>query len=272
MSRLRLAFASVAGTLVAAIVVLLMSVAPVAIAEPLFIGDYATGDFSQWPVVQTTSYNDSGKDYIPSYSARIVQDPVKGNVARFEVRPGDVPPFGGGERSEVEGGPETGGADGQTRWYQFSTKFDPSFPLNHADLGWAVTNQFHARNAGGSPPVSWTVDGKNGFWSLMIEKQSAPGEYLQTIPIFDTPLNVGQWHDVTMQINWSTSDEMGWIRLWHNGTRQTFLNGTDTYFVRTLIPGTTGVYYKEGVYRKAINSADIVYHTGFRSADSEEAL
>ena len=272
MFRLRPAIASVTGTVVAATVVLAVSMAPPAAAQPLFTGDYATGNFSQWPVLQATNYNDSGKDYVPSYSARIVQDPVKGNVARFEVRPGDVPPFGGGERSEVEGGPETGGADGQTRWYQFSTKFDPSFPLNHADLGWGVTNQFHARNAGGSPPVSWTVDGKNGYWSLTIEKQSAPGAYLQTIPIFDTPLNVGQWHDVTMQINWSTSDETGWIRLWHNGTRQTFLNGTDTYFVRTLIPGATGVYYKEGVYRQPISSTDIVYHTGFRSADSEAAL
>jgi len=268
MFRLRPAFVLVATTVVATTVVLAVSVAPRAAAEPAFTGDYATGDFSQWHVVQTKNYNDLGKDYVPDYSASIVHDTVKGDVARFEVRPGDVPPFGGGERSEVEGRPGTGGDDGQTRWYRFSTKFDSSFPLNHADLGWGVTNQWHALNADVSPPVSWTVDQRNGFWSLTIDKQSVPGVYLDAFSIFDTPLDVGQWHDVMMQINWSASDETGWIRLWHNGIRQTFVDGSNTYFVRTLIPGTSGVYYKEGMYRKPTDSTDIVYHTDFRSADS----
>ncbi len=49
-----------------------------------------------------------------------------------------------------------------------------------------------------------------------------------------------------MQVHFSTSDTTGWIRLWLGGVRQTFLNGADTYFVRTLVPGTTTVYYKEG--------------------------
>jgi len=273
MLRLR-SLASVTGAAVAATVVITVSVAPAADAKsPLFIGDYATGDFSQWPTVQARGYNSDGKDYVPTYSASIVQDTVKGNVARFEVRAGDVPPFGGGERSEVQGdSATTGGVEGQTRWYRFSTKFDPSFPLNHADLGWGVTNQWHEKGNSGSPPVSWTVDEKNGYWSLTIDKQSAPGAHLQTFSIFDTPLNVGQWHDVTMQINWSTSDDTGWVRLWLNGIRQTFVNGADTYFVRTLIPGAAAVYYKEGMYREPTASTDIVYHTGFRSADSQAGL
>jgi hypothetical protein len=271
MLRSRPAFASLAGIAVAA-VVLAVSTAPPAAAEPPFNGDYSTGDFSQWHVVQTRDFNGLAKKFEPDYSASVVQDVVRGDVARFEVRPGDVPPFGGGERSEVEGSQTTGGVDGQTRWYRFSTKFDSSFPLNHADLGWGVTNQWHAVNADVSPPVSWTVDQRNGFWSLTIDKQSAPGVYLDAISIFDTPLYLGQWHDVLMQINWSASDDKGWIKLWYNGIRQTFTNGSDTYFVRTLVPGTTGVYYKEGMYRKPTSSTDIVYHTGYRSADSETEM
>ena len=77
---------------------------------------------------------------------------------------------------------------------------------------------------------------------------------------------------MTMQIHWSTSDDKGWIRLWLNGIRQTFLNGADTYFVRTLVPGATAVYYKEGKYQPIQPPTGIVYHTGFRSADSEAAL
>ena len=75
-----------------------------------------------------------------------------------------------------------------------------------------------------------------------------------------------------MQICWSTSDTTGWITLWLNGIRQTFLNGVDTYFVRTLIAGTTIVRYKAGMYREPIASTDFGYHTGCRSADSEAAL
>ena len=142
MFRLRPALALIA---VAAAVVLTVSVTPLAAAAaPLFTGDYATGDFSQWRYVQNRAYNGSGKDYVPSYPATIVQDMAKGNVARFEVRAGDAPPFGGVERSEVQAdAATTGGAEGQDRWYRFSTKFDPTFPQNHADLGWAVTNQWH---------------------------------------------------------------------------------------------------------------------------------
>jgi hypothetical protein len=269
MLRLR-SFASVAGAAVATTAVIAVAVAPPTDADPpLFLGDYATGNFSQWPTVQTRDYNGSGNDYAPSYSASIVQDAAKGDVARYEVRAGDVPPFGGGERAEVQGdSATTGGVEGQTRWYRFSTKFDPSFPMNHAELGWGVTNQWHQSSSSGSPPVSWTVDKKNGYWSLSIEKQSAPSVFLQTFSIFDTPLNVGQWHDVMMEIHWSASDEKGWIRLWLNGVRQTFTNGADTYFVRTLIPGAPTVYYKEGMYREPTASTDIVFHTGFSSGDS----
>ena len=229
-----------------------MSVTPLAAAAaPLFTGDYATGDFSQWRYVQNRAYNGSGKDYVPSYPATIVQDMAKGNVARFEVRAGDAPSLGGVDRSEVQAdAATTGGTEGQVRWYRFSTKFDPTFPQNHADLGWAVTNQWHP-DGPGSPPVSWSPAMKNGYWSLTINKQSSPGVYLEDFSIFDTPVAVGQWHDVTMQIRWSTSDTEGWIRLWLNGIRQTFLNGVDTYFVRTLVPGATTVYYKEGYYRQS---------------------
>jgi hypothetical protein len=248
---------------------------PAPLAEPtarIYTGDYATGDFSQWLTVQTKSYNGSGADYPPGYPAQIVKD-AKGDAARFEVRKGDVPAFGGGERAEVQGDvASTGGTEGDVRWYRFSTKFDATFPRNHADLGWGVTNQWHPDSDVGSPPVSWTVGMRNGYWSLTIAKQSAPDAYLNTYSIFDTPLAPGQWHDVTMQIRWSESDTVGSIKLWLNGVAQKFADGSETYVGRTLIPGTRAVYYKEGMYRAPMAPTDIVYHTGFSAADSEAGL
>lgn len=238
---------------------------------PTFVGDYSTGDLSQWPGVQVKGYNGPPSSYVPTYSASIVNDSAKGKAARFEVRSGDVPPFGGGERAEVQGPNAAGGTEGQTMWYEFSTKFDPSFPQNHADLAWGVTNQFHSIDANGSPPVGWYVDQRNGYWSLTIHKQSSPGVYLQTFSIFDVPLGT-DWHDVKMEIHWSSSDTDGFIRLWLNGVAQTFNNGSQTYYVRTLVPGTAGVYYKEGMYRGPMSAPDIVYHAGFRSATAETGL
>lgn len=252
-----------------------VSSAPLAASAPptrIFTGDYSPGNFSQWPGVQNQGYQGPGAEYAPTnYSASIVADRQTGYAARFEVRSGDVPPFGGSERSEVQADNSTGGAEGQTMWYAFSTRFDPSFPRNHADLGWGLTNQWHATDAGGSPPVGWYVDQRNGFWSLTIHKQSSPGSYLQKFSIFDVPLG-SDWHDVRMQIRWSSSDAVGFIRLWLNGVRQTFSNGSDTYSVRTLVPGTDSVYYKEGMYRAPMAATDIVYHAGFRCASEESGL
>ena len=242
-------------------------------AARLFVGDYSTGDFSQWPSVQNQSFNGPGVDYEQTYSATVVEDPVKGRAARFEVRSGDWPGFATGERSDVGGSAaESGGTEGQVRWYRFATMFDPSFPQNHADLGWGVTNGWHPDSSSGSAGFEWSVGTKNGFWTLDVDQQSSPGNYTRDYTIFETPLNVGRWHDVTMEINWSTDVRKGWIRLWLNGVRQQFADGSDTYHLSTLVPGTTTCYYKEGYYRQAATPTGIVYHSGFRAASDDASL
>jgi hypothetical protein len=280
MSRPWLVIASVAVTAITAAVVVAVPVTPDAQAsDRLFTGDYSTGDFSQWPDIGTifwgdpaTGYLKSTEGYQPAYPAAVVPDPVKGLAARYEVRSGDV--TDGKEASQVTASAaDTGGTEGQIRWYAFSTKFDPTFPMDHASLGWGLTNQWHeGSDMDGSPPFGMYVDQLNGNWSLTIQKQSSPGVYQGVFPIWNTPLDRGNWHDIKMEIMYSTSDATGYIRLWHNGIRQKFLNGTDTYFVRTLIPGTTTVYYKEGYYRERMAPTGIVYQSGFRVADSESGL
>ncbi|WP_157868763.1 heparin lyase I family protein [Mycolicibacterium chubuense] len=252
-----------------------VTVANTAVAPPIFVGDYSTGNFSQWSVVQNKYFNSYGKDYVPQYPATIVNDPVKGKVARFEVRSGDYPGFVSGDRSEVQSTTAlSGGAtEGQTSWYSLSTKFDAGFPQNHANLGWGLVNQWHASDAGGSPPLAFIVNGQNGYLSLMAERQSAPAQYLGKVILWQTPLNVGTWHDITMEVTWSASDTIGSVRLWENGVAQTLTNGSTTYHVRTLVPGGGGVYYKEGYYRQRdLAPTGIVYHAGFRVASTQAGL
>lgn len=250
--------------LVATLTTSLICAQPAPAAPVSFVGDYQSGDFSQWPDVQNATYNGPGKDFVPTSSARLVADDTYGVAARFEVLPGE-PNEHGTQRSEVKGGRDTGGTEGDVMWYQFATKFHTAFPKNHAELGQGITNQFWAVAHAG-PPLSWSVGKRNGFWSLSVQKQSKPGDYERSFSIFHTPIDVGKWHDVTMQIRWSSSDERGWIRLWMDGKRQTFLDGSDTFRVRTLIPGTKTVRYKEGYYRDQSPRmpAGVVYHAGFR--------
>lgn len=231
---------------------------------PVFVGDYSTGDFSQWPVVQNKNYNGAGRSWTPNYSAAIINDSAKGKAARFEVRDGDKPSWSAGERSQVQGPDSTGGPEGSQMWFQFSLKFDPSFPKDHRDVGWAITNGWHPNSPTGSSPFQWALHWQNGYWSLLANLQSAPGVYEKTICLWQTPMG-SDWHDVIMHVYHSTSDSKGWIKLWHNGTRQTFTNGKDVYNVRTIVPQTTGSYYKEGLYREASATATaILYCSKFR--------
>ena len=265
--------------LMACVAGLAVAIAPslggVAGAAPgCFVGDYSTGDFSQWHFVQNQGYYGPGEDYTQSYSAAIVEDQTHGYAARFELRSGDVliPPNGNGERSEVMAGDEALGVDGDVVWYQFSTMFDSAFPQNHADLGWGVTNQFWGAS-GAAPPVAWSVGERNGYWSLVVQPQSEPAAYLGKLVIFETPLQLGVWHDVTMQVYWSTAAD-GWIKLWLNGKRQNFANGADVFHTRTLIPGTRSVRYKEGYYRHQTDASPtaVVFHSGFRCGAGDPAL
>ena len=243
-------------------------------APPLFVGDYSSGDFSQWRWIQNAQANASTANWPATgrYPAQIVNDPQRGPVARFEVRPGDRPSGDPSSvnRSEVSAvKPASGGAEGQRRWYEFSVKFDPTF---RADTGsWGVTNQWHA-DVNGKPPLAWYVAGDQ--WELRANRASSPGVYLNQPVLWRTPIAKGQWHDVKMVVNWSTSDNVGYVQLWHNGVRQRLTNGSDTYHIRTLTAGYANptTYYKEGFYRGASSSTAIVYHTGFRSATSEAGL
>lgn len=241
----------------------------------LMNGDYSTGNFSQWEVLQNRVYNSTAANYPGTfYGATIITDPTKSQlVARYEVRSGDNPGFSPGtERSQVQAPVSTtGGTEGQIRWYAFSVRFDSTFPQDHADRGFGVTNGWHPTSSTGSGPIQWATHWRNGYWNFLANRQSAPGTYIDTLNMWEIPLGTA-WHDVKLQVLFSASDSTGWVQMWHNGVRQTFRNGTQTYSVRTLVPGASSVYYKEGYYSNAMTPTRIVYNTNFRCATTEAGL
>jgi hypothetical protein len=249
---------------------------PAPTSPPLFVGDYSTGGFSQWNILQNKSLNAPSSRW-PStgnYPAQIVEDPERGYVARYEVRPGDRPSFDASNvnRSEVQAsGGTTGGGEGDLRWYSFSVKFDPTFPEDTGRWG-VLTNQWHTDRLQGAPPLAWYAVGDK--WQLTANPQSSPGVYTGSKVLWETPVAPGEWHDIKMAINFSTSDSTGYVQVWHNGERQQLTNGSDTYQIRTLVRGYNNptTYYKEGIYRSASSSTAVVYHSGFRSATEETGV
>lgn len=245
----------------------------------IFTGDYSTGDFRQWILVQNTLYNGAPGGYTDAYPAQVIsEDKDCGYCARFEVRTGDIPEFGGGERSQVANTGQAPAIANSTYWYAFSTKFDSTFPTDHHDLGWAVTSQWKEDSVNTSPTVKWgfeTDAGSNGHWSLFHDPQSSPGgSYLGKSSILDLPIEVGVWHDIRMEIHWSTNDADGYVKVWHNGIPQTLAGGGLTFTGRTMVPSDSGnVHYSEGYYRQAgIVETGILYQTGFRMANTETSL
>lgn len=249
---------------------------------PIFVGDFSTGNFLQWPWIATTLWNDPPNGYnrttvgyptTGQYPAQIITDATKGPVARIELRAADR--VGATNSSQVTATvPQSGdGNDGDNRWYQMSFRFDSTFPQNHPSQGWGLVVQWHeGENLGASPSVGWYVDQRAGHVSLNIHRSDINGNPISEGSIYDAPLGT-VWHNYKMQINWSRSDTLGYIRLWKDNVRQNFLNGTQTYFTRTLHPFSNSVYAKVGYYRSAnVTSTGIVYHSGFRVAALESGM
>jgi hypothetical protein len=264
----------------------------------IFTGDYSTGDFSQWDEVANHVYHGPAYMYPGAYPARIIsEDKDCGYIARFEVRDGDDPGDGGGARSESFGGAQTDIPVGETCYYAWSTKFDPSFQTDHGEPGnggWGVITQWQTMPGGIGPVLGmgWRTPSPmgdvpgfepgttNGYFYLMQDKKEFSGDYsFLTNGLLKIPLSLGNWHDFKMEIKFET-DDTGTVRVWHNGALQTLLCSSQfddtpsTVFTgQTLCGGGTAARMQQGYYRDHLmTQTGILYHTGFRMADSESSL
>lgn len=262
----------------------------------IFTGDFSTGNFSQWPYVNNRDSGPAPTGILwrgRSYPAKIVSvDKDCGFAARFEVRSGDKPDYDIGqpkERSEVSIGPENTAStvlNGQTAWWAFSVLFDETFPLNQHALGWGAVCQWHGISSPYSPalqlgwrtpnPIFGLVD---GYWYLLQNRRNPNGSSAGADLLAALPLSRGEWQDIRMRIRVSNSlstspsdPNAGLIELWRNGIRQTLLGGVETYYGQTSLPDDPGVKNQIGLYRAEIDPTGILYHTGFRIADSESSL
>ncbi|GAA4796676.1 hypothetical protein GCM10023200_35980 [Actinomycetospora chlora] len=201
----------------------------------LFRGDYETGDFSQWDVCQTATTNSRCAGFgRGDRTMRVVDDDVRQGryAARFDVAPGDVPDFGGGERAEVRS--DAAGAtvrEGDERWYQWSMKFPADFP-NPTGV-WFIVMQWHAGS--GSPPLAITVSNDG---DVQIGGDGLRDEPRRTLG----PVRRGEWVDYTLHVRFSRDHDEGFVEGWENGAC------TVPRVARATMTSDEN-YLKQGVYR-----------------------
>ncbi|MGQ0572571.1 MAG: polysaccharide lyase [Pseudonocardia sp.] len=200
----------------------------------VFLADYETGDFSQWGTCQSALLNGSCDDLGGGDRTMQVVEaaaPDGGRfAARFSVRDGDVPDFGGGERAEVsenEAGAET--REGDERWYEWSMRLPEDFRAPTG--GWFIVMQWHGGS--GSPPLA--IDLSRGGVDVGGDGTDAPRRTIG-------PLRPGEWVDYVLHVKFSRSADSGFVEAWENGTK------TVPRTARATMSSSEN-YLKQGIYR-----------------------
>lgn len=247
--------------------------------QQIFNGDFETGNFHQYPLCQTKTYNSACSGMPTSgYSLSIVPGHQGSYAGRFEVRDGDVP-FCCGERAQiVDETPTPTEVEGKDLWYDWSFKIDQQYPITP---DWQVLMEWHS-DMDGSPPLAFFTENNN---LVLQTRPRAAQPYTGITNIWTTPFVKGQWMDMKLHVVWSTNASVGLVEIWKDGARQSFTanptehgNGTacvgqQVCHFRNIYPGDAGNRAMVTYYRnQTINGTGIVYHDNFNIATTEAAL
>lgn len=202
-------------------------------SRQLFVGNFDSRDFCQWETVQNRVANTPGCSYTQNFYGMKVQSDgqLHPTAARFEVRDGDIPEFGGGERAEVRAPQVMEVHEGDERWYEFSLKFGSTFPVPRS---WFEVMQWHAGN--GSPPLALEV-GTDATLQLVDNRGEAPRRTIGAV-------KRGTWVKYVLHVKFSNDLTIGFAEVYQDGKRVVAKHSR-----RTM--GSAVGYLKTGVYRDA---------------------
>lgn len=212
----------------------------------LFLGGYDTSDFSQWGTVQKKGYNGRASAFTGDYGLSVRNhSPGHETAARFEVRPGDEPSFGG-ERSEVRHGTSHPSAvrAGDERWYEMDVLFPSDFPT--PANSWFIIQQWHAGS--GSPPLALEV-GSNERLRFTNNRIGARTDL--------APITRGRWTRLVLHVRFAT-DESAMAETWIDGVKAPNVHR------RPTLAHADSHYLKQGIYRGDQPVTHVVWHDGLR--------
>lgn len=224
----------------------------------VYAGNYDTGNLTQWAHIHTRDRVDAPGNYC-TYSI-CVRNGGAGHptAARFEVRDGDVPSFGGGERAEVRAGDwdNSAGAyvaEGDERWYEFSVKFENNWQNpRHGTSSWFMIYQWFPK-AGTSKGPAFTVQVMQNNY-LELGGAGASVSYRKPI----APIRPGQWVKYVLHVKFSTNPSVGFAEVWEDGKLVVPKHNRPTL-------ESSPAYIKQGAYRDAASSGtQVVWHDDLR--------
>lgn len=212
-------------------------------------GNFDTGNFTQYGNCQWFNKNGSCGASDPHMAAVVDGGPGHPTAARFEVRSGDVPPFGGGERSEVRVRSADGDVvEGDERWYEFSIKVDSDFQPcpGPTSGGHCIVMQWHPGS--GSPIFHLSVDTAN---NLII------GHRWDSNKIVMGALDPGNWHHYVLHVKHSNSASTGFVEAWRDGVQ------TIPQTPRATLSSASS-YVKLGLYRNSESFTQVIWYDDVR--------
>lgn len=215
----------------------------------MFSGDYTPGNLSQWEVAQNYAWNNppGTATSLGTYAVQVLAGgPTQGShAARFELRDGDIPNFGGGERTELSSSaPGATVKDGDELWIEQSIKFDSTFVC---PTDWFLVQQW--RSGPNSPAAALNV---NSSCALTL------GNNVSGVNLPIGNIGKGAWHKYVIHAKFTQSAGTGWVEVWQDGVQKIQRTGMQ------LMDASTG-YLKQGIYRSAaLSSTAIVSHSGLR--------
>jgi Polysaccharide lyase len=229
---------------------------------PDFVGDWETGDRSQWNSFQHKT------DGAESDQLVVGRDPVRQGsyAAKFIVHPGDV--FGsGGERSEVVW--HSGEGEGDDYWYGWSTLFPTDWT---APSYFGIFMQWHS-SLPTPPPIAFSARDDTALVQLntgVVDASTGRGTNFVQYPLLRT-LSKGRWNDFIVHVHWSLT--AGSFTVWNRTSPGApFTKVLELADVPTLQAedGTTyHNYTKLGLYRWTDPvKTDYLFHDDFRRAPS----
>jgi len=233
--------ASCAAFLVAAA---LGTVPSTASAAPDWVGDFESGDLSQWLLSPQVIGN---MDDIT-----VTQDVVgEGSYAgRIELAPGTMSPSGH-SRNEVVYIPDLGAFDGTERWYSFSLQPEGAF--------------------GDSWHLVWYWEGNPVFQQMMSMFVNGPQIQFRTAIGGETTLwtgafTPGEWHDFILHVLWSPDPATGFVELYYDGAQVVPMTNT-----ATMLGAGVGGEMHAGIIRdQNLGTTEVIYLDGFRDGATME--
>lgn len=222
------------------------AVAGAAARSATFVGDFETGDHSQWSYIEEQTRR----------RIRVVRRPVREGrfASRHVVHHGDS--ISGGARAEVLWGSHKKPTlrEGTDLYFGWSSYFPRHFPSPGPNRGHSVFLQW--KDVGvGEPPLRMGAERE----TIALR---TPGRTL-----WSTRLRRSRWHDFVAHVRFSTDARRGRVELWHNGRK--VVGGVG---VQTLRPGRPS-YLKLGYYRdERIRRTSFVVHDALRVGASYRAV